>query len=60
MSPLTCGSTYQEPSDPPQGKADLLFEREGEWRVVDFKTDRLDGPDSLRKHAEPKYPNPGE
>lgn len=24
-----------------QGKAGLLFERGGEWRVVDFKTDRL-------------------
>ena len=34
-----------------QGKADLLFERAGEWRVVDFKTDRLDGPDALREHA---------
>jgi ATP-dependent exoDNAse (exonuclease V) beta subunit len=30
-----------------QGKADLLFERGGEWRVVEFKTDRLDGPDSV-------------
>ena len=34
-----------------QGKADLLFERGEEWRVVDFNTDRLDGPDSLREHA---------
>ena len=34
-----------------QGKADLLFERGGEWRVVDFKTDRVDGPGALREHA---------
>lgn len=34
-----------------QGKADLLFERGGEWRVVEFKTDRLDGPDALREYA---------
>ncbi len=34
-----------------EGKADLLFERGGEWRVVDFKTDRLDGPDGLREYA---------
>lgn len=34
-----------------QGKADLLFERGREWRVVEFKTDRLDGPDSLRVYA---------
>jgi len=33
------------------GKADLLFERRGAWRVVEFKTDRLDQPDSLREHA---------
>ena len=33
------------------GKADLLFERRGAWRVVEFKTDRLDDPDSLREHA---------
>ncbi|OFW34759.1 MAG: hypothetical protein A3F70_07240 [Acidobacteria bacterium RIFCSPLOWO2_12_FULL_67_14] len=34
-----------------QGKADLLFERAGEWRIVDFKTDRLDAPDALGEHA---------
>lgn len=34
-----------------QGKADLVFERGGEWLVVDFKTDRLDGPDALQEHA---------
>ncbi len=34
-----------------QGKADLLFERRGEWQVVDFKTDRLAGLDSLTGHA---------
>jgi len=34
-----------------QGKADLLFEQGGEWRVVDFKTDRVDGPDALQEHA---------
>ena len=33
------------------GKADLLFERGGAWRVVEFKTDRLDDTDSLREHA---------
>ena len=33
------------------GKADLLFERRGAWRVVEFKTDRLDDPDSLREQA---------
>ncbi len=33
------------------GKADLLFERGGQRWVVDFKTDRLDGPGSLREHA---------
>jgi predicted RecB family nuclease len=32
-----------------QGKADLLFERGGGWRVVEFKPDRLD---SLREHEE--------
>ncbi len=34
-----------------QGKADLLFERGGEWQVVDFKTDRVEGPESLKEHA---------
>ena len=34
-----------------QGTADLVFDRGGEWQVVDFKTDRLDGPDALREHA---------
>lgn len=36
-----------------QGKADrcLLFERGGQRWVVNFKTDRLDGPGSLREHA---------
>jgi len=29
----------------------LLFERGWERRVVEFKTDRLDGPDSLREYA---------
>jgi ATP-dependent exoDNAse (exonuclease V) beta subunit len=33
-----------------QGKADLLFERRGEWLVIDFKTDRF-APDSLAEHA---------
>ena len=35
-----------------QGKADLVFERGGEWRVVEFKTDRLEGPDALVEYAE--------
>jgi ATP-dependent exoDNAse (exonuclease V) beta subunit len=34
-----------------QGKADLVFERGGEWRVVDFKTDRFEGADSLKEHG---------
>lgn len=34
-----------------QGKADLLFERGGEWWLVDFKTDRIDSPDALQEHA---------
>ena len=34
-----------------QGKADLLFESEGAWRLVDFKTDRLDGRDAVAEHA---------
>ena len=33
------------------GKADLLYERGGAWRVVEFKTDRLDDTDSFREHA---------
>jgi ATP-dependent exoDNAse (exonuclease V) beta subunit len=33
------------------GTADLLFERGGTWRVVQFKTDRFDDSDSLREHA---------
>lgn len=35
-----------------QGNADLVFERDGEWRVVDFKTDHLDVPEALRQYAE--------
>jgi len=34
-----------------QGKADLLFERGGEWQVVEFKTDRLGTSDALGAHA---------
>jgi ATP-dependent exoDNAse (exonuclease V) beta subunit len=34
-----------------QGKADLVFEHAGEWRVVDFKTDRIDSADAQREHA---------
>jgi ATP-dependent exoDNAse (exonuclease V) beta subunit len=34
-----------------QGKADLLFERDGKWRVVEFKTDRAEGAEALQEHA---------
>jgi len=34
-----------------QGKADMVFERGGEWRVVDFKTDRVDGPEASRLYS---------
>jgi ATP-dependent exoDNAse (exonuclease V) beta subunit len=30
---------------------DLLFEREGTWRIVEFKTDHLDGSDALHEYA---------
>jgi ATP-dependent helicase/nuclease subunit A len=38
-------------ADRTQGKADLLFELGGAWRIVEFKTDRIDDADALREHA---------
>ena len=35
-----------------QGSPDLVFERGGEWRVVDFKTDHIDAPEARRQYAE--------
>ena len=34
-----------------QGRADLCFERAGHWRVVDFKTERAEGAESVTEHA---------
>jgi ATP-dependent exoDNAse (exonuclease V) beta subunit len=34
-----------------EGKIDLLFEREGKWWIVEFKTDALDGSDALREYG---------